>query len=171
MSTSRTKSGATLVEVMVTVGILVTALIPMVGMLSMAIDNSGKAASNTIGSRIAAHVIGEVQQADWADVEDWDGRDSYYDDQGFALKGSNAKSESIYTARVNVGAIDMGMAASPGIPESRWQRQVTVMVASRPGDEADERLQEALNAIKNNLELPNHVLVSRALLINLEKPL
>jgi uncharacterized protein (TIGR02598 family) len=164
--------GATLVELVVTVGILVTMLVPVLGLLSSAIDTSGKAASMTMSARIAAHLIGELQQGDWLGIQSWTNREVFFDYQGQELQGANAEMNAVYVARVQLGpqtGVVLGTNNPAGANPS--QRQVVVMVASGPVSQGKTLLDEAKSALDTGKPLPRSVRVSRTLLVNLEKGL
>ncbi|HSI61880.1 MAG TPA: Verru_Chthon cassette protein B [Candidatus Saccharimonadia bacterium] len=162
-------SGATLIEVVVTIGILITTLVPLVGLLSTAIDTSGKAASTTISARVAARITGEVQQSDWAGLQTWAAREMYFDDQGKELTGATAAQEAVYTARVRLGTSGVVMGTGAGSSNSSL-RQVVVMVASLPAPRGKISLDEAEAAITTGKDVPKQVRISRAMLVNLERP-
>jgi uncharacterized protein (TIGR02598 family) len=162
-------SGATLVEVVVTVGILVSTLLPLVGMLSIAMDTSGKASNNTVGARIAAEVVGELQQANWDDLDGWQGREYYYDYQGVRLTGTNAQAQSAYTARAYLAPAGLVLAATGGPPANPWQRKVVALVVPKSANLAKAPLDTAESALVSNSPLPSQVMVHRALLVNLQK--
>jgi uncharacterized protein (TIGR02598 family) len=162
------RKGSTLVEIVITVGILVTALVPLLGLLSVAIDTSGTASSRTVGARIGGEIIGELQQANWADLENWDGEDFYYDDQGLRLPESGSMEKAVYTARAAIPTV--GVTMTPGAaPENTTTRQVVVLVASAQGERGKTVLDEAYKALEDKKPLPRFVQVSRALLVNMEK--
>jgi uncharacterized protein (TIGR02598 family) len=162
-------SGATLIEVVVTIGILITTLVPMVGLLSVAIDTSGRAATSTISARIAAKLIGEVQQSDWAGLQAWSAREIYFDDQGQELSGADASQEAAYIARVRLGAVT-GVVMGTSAMANSSLRQVVVVVSSQPALRGKISLDEAEMAITKGEDLPKHVRLSRAMLVNMEKP-
>jgi uncharacterized protein (TIGR02598 family) len=167
-SPSGSSYGATLIEVVITVGILITTMVPLLGLLSSAIDMSGKAASSTVAARISAKLVGEIQQTDWAGIQSWGDRELYFDDQGLELTGTQAPEEAIYLARVTLGpatGVSLGSSgsANPAL------RQVVVLVATRPAPHGKEDLDEAKTAITRGKKLPMGVRVSRAMLVNLEK--
>ncbi|WP_009963661.1 Verru_Chthon cassette protein B [Verrucomicrobium spinosum] len=169
---ARSAAGATLVEVVITIGILVTVMVPLVGLLSASIETSGRAASTTVSARIASRLIGEVQQADWSLLQNWQEKDTYLDDQGMELTTGSPQEKCVYTARVRLSsAAGVTLGTVAGLPANTWQRQVVVMVASRPGGQGKMALDQAEAALDNGKSLPGSVRVSRSLLVNLEKTL
>ncbi|WP_081892447.1 Verru_Chthon cassette protein B [Verrucomicrobium sp. BvORR106] len=169
---ARSAAGATLVEVVITIGILVTVMVPLVGLLSASIETSGRAASTTVSARIASRLIGEVQQADWSLLQNWQEKDTYLDDQGMELTTGSPQENSVYTARVRLSTTSgVTLGTVTGQPANTWQRQVVVMVASRPGTQGKTVLDQAEAALDNGKSLPRSVRVSRSLLVNLEKTL
>ena len=161
-------TGATLVEVVITVGILVTVMIPLLGLLSAAIETSGKAASITTSARIASRLLGEVQQSNWSTLSDWTNKDVFFDDQGIECIGT--KTNAVYTARVKLGVTaGVTMVTSGSVPANQWQRQVMVLVASRPGTQGTQSLNAAEASLDAGGPVPRGVRVSRTLLVNMEK--
>lgn len=168
---AKSAAGSTLVEIVVTVGILVSTLLPLIALLSMAMDTSGQASSNTLGARITAQLTGEAQQADWPALNAWHNRDSYFDDQGVKLTGAGRADEAAFMARTILSPAGTGitLAASNASPANPWQRQMVVLVASRPGALTAQRMDEAARALSQGKELPRHMRVSRTLLVNMQK--
>jgi len=169
----RLRRGATLVEVMVTVAILSMTLVPVLGLLSMAIDTSGKAVGMTVSARIAEQLMGEVQQADWATLDNWKTQDFYFDSQGLKLTNlATAGSQAVYSARVRIAAVGLTLSPQnyPKAVPNTWTRQVITLVASAPGPQGKTLLDAASNALNQQKALPSKVYLSRALLTNLEKP-
>jgi uncharacterized protein (TIGR02598 family) len=157
-----------LIEVVITVGILITTMVPLIGLLSAAIDMSGKAASSTVSARISARLVGEVQQSDWAGLQSWSERVLYFDDQGVELTEALAQEEAVYMARVALGS-PTGVSMGTGSVTNPSLRQVTVLVASRAFPRGKTDLDDAQAAIASGKKLPMGVRVSRAMLVNLEK--
>lgn len=156
---------------MVAVAILSMTLVPLVGLLSMAIDTSGKAVGLTVSARIAEQLMGEVQQADWATLDSWSAQDFYFDNQGLKLTGGAASSQAVYAARVKISPAGVTMSTTTsGAGSNTWERQVITFVASATGSQGKSLLDAAANALLAKKALPQKVYVSRALLTNLEKP-
>ncbi|WP_170157002.1 Verru_Chthon cassette protein B [Roseimicrobium gellanilyticum] len=168
----KTDGGATLVELVVTVGILVTMMVPVLGLLSSAVDTSGKAASMTISARIASRLVGEVQQGDWSSIQNWSNREVFLDYQGQELKDVGEQANAVYAARVQLGpqtGVVLGTNNPAGANPS--QRRVVVLVASGSPLQAKELLDQAQAALDAGKPLPRDVRISRTLLVNLEKAL
>jgi len=155
--------------VVVTVGILVTTLLPLVALLSAAMDTSGKATNNTLGARISAQLVSEIQQADWQKMSDWHDKDFFYDAQGLRLTSAKAEEDSVYTARAHLLPVGVMLATAGSPPSNQWQRQMVTMVVARPGSVARETLDAAVAALTGKSKLPKDVRVSRTLLVNMEK--
>lgn len=161
--------GSTLVEIVITMGIIMTAIIPLISMLSIAMDTSREAAVKTIGSRIAASLASQVQQEDWNSVSQWESRTSYYDEQGEPLNGQSASEKSAYTARVAMPTQGMAYNTASGQASNPWARQVNVLVTLRPGSNGLTTLNAAQAAIENGQPVPKDVLLSRTMIVNLQK--
>jgi len=166
---SRFSLGATLVEVVITVGILVTMLLPLIGMLSLAVENSGKAVNDVVSARIASHLVGEVQQANWATLNTWDGREWHYNDQGVRLKPEQVALQSNYMARVRIEPNPLTMATQGDIPANPHEKCMIVLVSSMGGSRGKTLLDEAESALNENKPLHPRIRVSRTMVVNLEK--
>ncbi|TLD72754.1 hypothetical protein FEM03_01380 [Phragmitibacter flavus] len=162
-------SGATLVEVVITVGMLVTMLLPLIGMLSIAVKKSGEAINTSISSRISSQLVSEVQQANWATLDRWNDREVHFSDQGIQLKNQDVAQQSSYIARVLLDTTGVSDSTTPGVPVSSHEIRIIVLITSLGGSIGEKRLDDAALAIQNNTALPNQVQVSRALLVNMEK--
>jgi uncharacterized protein (TIGR02598 family) len=171
ISRPKVHSGATLVEVVITVGILATMLLPLISLLSLAIDHSGKAINDTVSSQIASHLVGEIQQESWEKLSLWDGKVFYFDDQGVELKTDNAE-KAIYTAKVKLDPLTVGLSLateSQGVPVNPNGRKALVLVTSLAGSRGTALLTESEAALQSGKPLPKHVYVSRSLLVKLEQ--
>ena len=164
-------SGATLVEVVITVGLLVTMLLPLIGLLSAAVKDSGAAINTSISSRISSQLIGQVQQANWATVSAWNGKEFHFSDQGVQLNTQQINEKSSYVARVKLDMAGVTNSTSADIPAITHQIRITVVITSLGGAVGIKRLDDADAAIAGNIPIPRNVQVSRALLVNMEKEL
>ena len=154
-------------EVLVAVAVVAVAALPILGLLSVAIDSSRSAFSSVSKARIGAELIGEIQQASWNEAQLWNSREVYYDGDGQRIPDGTAE-EAVYTARVKIvvssraGAI-MGASISSANP---YLRHVLVGVSSKPGTLGSEELQEVLSKPH---ERNRGVEFYRAVLVNTEK--
>lgn len=168
---SKKPSGATLVEVVITVGMLISMLLPLIGMLSLAVKNSGQNINTSVSSRIASQLIGEVQQADWQTLSRWDKKDFHFNDQGVALKANEVATQSNYIARVILDPDPVSVSTTGSAPANPHQKKFLILVSSQGGDQGLDRLTRAETAIRDNTPLPNQVHVSHAYVVNMQKDL
>lgn len=166
---SASSSGATLAELVITVGMLVSMLLPLVGMLSMAVKNSGEAINTSVGSRISSQLIGEVQQANWSTLTQWNGKDIQFNSQGVQLGTSSSHSDASYMARVRINDIPITNATTGLAKTNSYQMRVFVIVTPFGGAVGKRNLDDADLALKKNSALPRNVQVSRTMLVNMQK--
>ena len=163
----RKEQAFSLMEVLVAVAVVAVAAIPILGLLSVAIDSSRTAFASVSKARIGAELIGEVQQASWQEAQQWNGREVYYDGDGQRMPDGTAE-DSVFTARVRIivpsraGTI-LGSSTSAANPHLR---HVLVGVSSRPGTLGSEQLQEAMS---NPQDKNRGVDFFRGVLVNTEK--
>lgn len=90
--------------------IAAVALVTLIGMIPQGMDTMREAGDMAIEARIHQQILSEIQMADFDRLDDYDGVEFYYDDQGEELGdsrgggGSDAKGsfEHIYSARATV---------------------------------------------------------------------
>ena len=153
-------------EVLVAVAVVAVAAVPILGLLSFAIDSSRSAFSSVNSARIGAEVIGEIQQASWVETSQWNDREIYYDGDGQRIPDGTAE-DAVYTARVRIKASRSGAAlGSTSTASNPHLKHVLVGVSSRPGEVGSQAVQEAL---KNPQERNRGVDFYRAVLVNTEK--
>jgi uncharacterized protein (TIGR02598 family) len=117
----RNQSGFSLIEVLLAVGIVAMAFIPLLGLLPTGMSAMHAAADQTVTSQIVQRVAGEFQQADF------DGIDSssdlrYFDEEAVEL-GPSQSSKIIYQSRWVV----LMDASQPHL------KRILVQVARNPG--------------------------------------
>lgn len=117
----RRQAAFSLIEVLLAVGIVAMAFIPLLGLLPSGLRAMHAAVDQTVTSQIVQRVAGEVQQADF------DGIDSstdyrYFDEEAVELDPTQ-KSKTIYQAR-SVVLLD---ASQPHL------KRILVQVARNPG--------------------------------------
>jgi len=91
--------GFSLVEVILAIGVIAFAFIPMVGMLPMGLDLSRQAIDTTVQAQIVQQLTTEVQQTDFSRLADLASASTaspyYFDDQGNQVTDPN---NAIYQA-------------------------------------------------------------------------
>ncbi|MFP6873050.1 MAG: Verru_Chthon cassette protein B [Verrucomicrobiales bacterium] len=119
----------TLIETVLAIGIVATVLIALLGLLPSGSKILGEAGRATVGARIAQQLIGEVQLAEFEDIDQLFTKERYYNDMGTELSGIGTL-QTVYTARVE---IERGNPEIPGAKESKYLRRVIVKVSNAPG--------------------------------------
>ena len=128
----RSESGFSLVEIVVAVGIVATVMVALLGMIPTGLNTVNEAADTMAEIRIAQQILGEVQMAEWEEVDDWDAKPYYYDAEGNKLD-SQEPGKVRYTCRVE---IEDGFAL-PLADESRYVKRIVVKVSSKRGGSID----------------------------------
>ena len=91
----------TLVEVVIALGIIAFAFVPVIGLLPVGLDMSRQAMDATICAQIAQQLTSEVQQTDFTDIASLANVTPYwFDDQGKMVAGGAGG--AIYTAAFTV---------------------------------------------------------------------
>ena len=139
------KSGFSLIEVVIAIGLVALVMVPVVALLGTAIDTSREAFAQVNDARIGAELVGELQQAEWDDLASWNGRKIYYDYQGQRLP-DGTQEDAVFTAQIQVkgslGGLGLGTTAPAGNP---FLRQVIVAISSRPGEAGSLAIERALS--------------------------
>lgn len=125
----RQNLGFSLIEICVAVGIVATVMVALLGMIPTGLNTVNEAADTMAEIRIAQQVIGEMQMADWQDVDKWDSKPYYYDVEGNKLDSPEAGIVK-YTCRVEIRR-DFSL---PLADENRYLKGITVKVASKRGN-------------------------------------
>jgi uncharacterized protein (TIGR02598 family) len=123
-----TQRGFTLIETVLAIGIVATVLISLLGILPTGSNILSEAGRSTVGARIAQQLIGEVQLAEYDDIDQFNNKTRYYNDMGTAV--SPADPTLVYTARIEV---ESGNPPIPGAKESEYLRRVIIKVSNNPG--------------------------------------
>lgn len=159
----RWRAGSTLVEMVITVGLLVSVMVPLVGLLTMGMDTSLKAGVNTIGSRITNQLMGELQQAEWQDLDGWNGRTMYFDDQGLAMADSTLTRAAAFIAQVYISTPGVNLATQNSNATNNTQRKVTTVVSPANGERGKQMLAETISALQEGKATPTTVRVGHGL--------
>lgn len=122
------KRGFTLIETVLAIGIVATVLIALLGLLPTGSDILSEAGRGTVGARIAQQLIGEVQLAEYDDIDKFNNQTRYYNDMGTELRSRGGE---VYTARIE---IESGNPPIPGAKESEYLRRVIIKVSNKPGN-------------------------------------
>ena len=121
--------GFTLIETVLAIGIVATVLVALLGLLPTGSDILSEAGRGTVGARIAQQLIGEVQLAEFEDIDQFNNKQRYYNDMGTELRTAGDV-DRVYTARIEV---ESGNPPIPGAKESEYLRRVVIKVSNNPG--------------------------------------
>ena len=109
---------------MAVMGLAVTVLL---GLLPHGLEMSRKAGVSAGESRVTNDILAELSQQDWTDLNRYDGRRFYFDDQGIRLEGGSSLAS--YVAKVELPE----PATLPGSPiASKDIKRVVIHVAATP---------------------------------------
>ncbi len=135
------KSGFSLVEVVVAVGIVATVFVAFLGLIPLGLENMSDAGNITTQSRIAQKIIGEIQLSEWRDenqggtdaknsiIDSFDGDTRYYDEFG---DETNDESERVYLAEIEVLQTGQGDVTLPGAEPNKYIKNAVIRVAYAP---------------------------------------
>ena len=126
------EKGFTLVETVLALGIVATVMVTLMALLPTGMDIMKEAGTNTVGARIANQLVSEIQLSDYEKIQQWNGKEYYFDDMGTQLikNDQESKNRRIYTARIEV---DENNPELPGKKENKYLRRVVVKVAGYMG--------------------------------------
>lgn len=155
----------TLIEVMMSVTIVAVVVLPITGLLALAMDASGDAFSQTTRARIASQLVGEIQQAQWRKIDDWKNEVRYFDEMGARVKAGN--DDFLFTAKVFYP--DIKLITSEESNNGAFRRQIVVIVSARPGQDGEREADDAWSAIQNGKKVIQDIHIARALVTKLEK--
>lgn len=80
------RSGFTLAEVMIAMGIVASVMVGLLGMTTMSVRSIRESSNLAIQGRIAQEVINNIQMADWSDIEvNFKNKSFYFDNEGFPV--------------------------------------------------------------------------------------
>ena len=129
-NTSRSfrSSGFSLVEVVMALGIISFAIVPLVGMMPIGLSNFRGSMDRSVSTQIAQLIINEARQAGFANLSLWQGN-RYFTDEGEETTAESAT--KVYVVRTDVTAkVEVPSAESAFSNASL--AQVRVRVANSP---------------------------------------
>lgn len=126
------EKGFTLVETVLALGIVATVMVTLMALLPTGMDIMKEAGTNTVGARIANQLVSEIQLSDYEKIQQYNGKEYYFDDMGTQLTKNDQESKNrrIYTAKIEV---DEKNPELPGKKENKYLRRVVVKVAGYIG--------------------------------------
>lgn len=114
--------GFTLIEVVITLGIVAFAFVAIMGLLPVGLNNFRGSINTTVAAQIAQAEVNNAQQTDFTNLTT---KTDFYDDQGKALSSSNG---SVYWCQVQTNPSTL-----PGGSANTNLLTVIVTVAYNPG--------------------------------------
>lgn len=98
------RSGFTLIEVTISLGIVAFVMVSLVGLLPAGLSNFRTAMSQTIESQIVQGLSEEIALTDFANLAALEGKQFTYDNSGVSTRTGDPA--TIYTATVTLEALD-----------------------------------------------------------------
>ncbi|MGB8354705.1 MAG: Verru_Chthon cassette protein B [Chthoniobacteraceae bacterium] len=129
----RNAAAFTLVEVVMAIGIIAFAFIPLVGLLPVGLDMSRRAIDTTVQSQIVQQLSTEAQQSDFSTLSTLASNSTttpyYFDDQGSkATNSANQIYEAVYSVALNSGTVSTAL---PGQVTTQKLATVTICVLNQ----------------------------------------
>lgn len=136
--TTRRYPAFSLVEVVLAVGIMALGVVTILGLLPHGLEMSRKTANEMAETRIVEHIIGELQNSNWAMLDDpnFSSQIRYFDDQGLELPNlgsAEARFSLSYVARVEIPPADVLLPTNAPNPQpSGHLRRVSIRLIAAP---------------------------------------
>lgn len=120
--------GFSLVEVVLAIGVIALAFIPIFSLLPAGLTTFRQAIDNSVGSQIVQRLVGEAQQTDYPTLIATTTYQRYFDEQGNEVASDK---DYIYTAEISVNSQTELPNAS--VPPTGSLTTVTIKLANNPG--------------------------------------
>ncbi len=134
------RSGFSLIEVTLALGICATVMIALLGLLPMSLDQMRESRMMTAMARISEDVINDVQLMKWDEMELLDGEVREYDDQGTRIRDISVdENVRIYRAEIEV---ELEGILLPGETEERndYAKRITVYMGPAKGESVNMKM-------------------------------
>jgi uncharacterized protein (TIGR02598 family) len=121
---SQSRAGFSLVEVVLAIGVMAMAFVPLFGLLPAGLTTYRGTVDTAVTSQIVQQLGNEAQQADFESVVSTESdRVRYFDDQGSELRWTGAAStlKALYQARMTV------------VSDTTHRKRLLIQVARNPG--------------------------------------
>ena len=114
-SPAATRMGFSLIEVILAIGVIAIAIVPMFGLLPAGLNTFRKTMDNTVSAQIAQQVMGEMQQTDFNVLENMSVDSRYFDRNGVEISDASHSQWVYRTIAVMKTPIDVGGTSSTSI--------------------------------------------------------
>jgi uncharacterized protein (TIGR02598 family) len=111
------RSGFSLVEVVLATGIMALGVVTILGLLPHGLELTRKTANEQAETRIVDQIVGELQTMNWASMTVDQAKVRYFDDQGLELmqpNGDTFKMQLNYVVQVNIPELDVKLPTNDG---------------------------------------------------------
>lgn len=126
----RGKGGFSLVEVVLSIGVVAFALMALLGLIPTGLKTFKSTMNTAVGSQIAERVFNDMQVTDWTNLVS---TNHFYDEQGSELTDSNAPN-CIYWVQVSVTNSATGTNSTRFMGNTSANLMtVTILIANNPG--------------------------------------
>lgn len=132
------RSGFSLVEVVLATGIMALGVVTILGLLPHGLELTRKTANEQAETRIVDLIVGELQSMNWGGMTDGQTQVRYFDDQGLELlqpSGEQFKMSLNYVAQVRVPELDVKLPTNDGDGQrqiNQGLRRVIIKLISAP---------------------------------------
>ena len=133
MRRARAACGFTLIEVLIALGICVSVLVILLGILPGSLNQINKAADLVNYQRITNLITGEAQLTPWEDFLNMDGNVRYFDNQGAYIPPellSQKKLSISYAAKIELPQKNEGLLFPGQMEPNEFTRRIVIHVAN-----------------------------------------
>ncbi|MDZ4286401.1 MAG: Verru_Chthon cassette protein B [Prosthecobacter sp.] len=139
------RSGFSLVEVVLAVGIMALGVVTILGLLPHGMEITRLTANELAENRIVDGIVSDLQAMDWVTLNDAAGAadvvgNRYFDDQGLSLDEGDPElgAELSYVAHVEIPEMDVLLPSNARLPAINQNlRRVVIKVAATPLQQFD----------------------------------
>ncbi|MBB5038660.1 Verru_Chthon cassette protein B [Prosthecobacter dejongeii] len=128
------RSGFSLVEVVMAVGIMALGVVTILGLLPHGLKMTSQTANEQAETRIVDFLVGELQSTNWTTVDATPTQTRYFDDQGLELDQTNPDFGILltYVVQVNVPEYDVRLPNNDGnmVANQNLRRVIIKMIAA-----------------------------------------
>lgn len=117
-----------LVEVVLCIGIVAVAFIPIFSLLPVGLTTFRQAIDNSLGSQIVQRLVGEAQQTDYPTLIATTAYQRYFDEQGNEVTSDK---DYLYTVEISVNALTE--IPDTSVPPTGSLATITIKLARNPG--------------------------------------
>ncbi len=127
------RGGFSLVEVAMALAMMGFASVSLIGLIPMGLHTLHEAMGNTVESQIVQNLTNDILLSDAANLTQYNGQVSYFDDEGTQLTAaSGAPVGTVYTATIDVKQVDGSNSPAALTTPSAYNVTVTIDSKNNP---------------------------------------